>query len=118
VLSEIAREFADEIALHDWSDAPWRPDRAGHHYSDDDGSPKQTEQLDPEHADNIRTNVMWVTAQVLISHDPQLDLYEYAVACGVPERLIHGQDGARSGIVPNGIRRGADGTPAAPGSRA
>ena len=29
MLSRLAQEFADEIANHDWSDAPYRLDRAG-----------------------------------------------------------------------------------------
>lgn len=34
-LSRLAQEFAAEIANHDWSDAPYRTDRAGHQNSDD-----------------------------------------------------------------------------------
>jgi hypothetical protein len=29
-LSRLAEAFAAEICNHDWSDAPWRADRAGH----------------------------------------------------------------------------------------
>ena len=35
MLSHIATAFADEISNHDWSDAPYRLDRAGHHREDD-----------------------------------------------------------------------------------
>lgn len=36
-LSRLAREFAAEINYHDWSDAPFRLDRAGHQ-RDHDGN--------------------------------------------------------------------------------
>jgi hypothetical protein len=34
-LSRLAEDFAAEIRNHDWSDAPWRADRAGHDRSRD-----------------------------------------------------------------------------------
>ena len=37
MLSRIAQQHADEIRQHDWSDAPWRIDRAGHSREHDTG---------------------------------------------------------------------------------
>ena len=103
MLSRLASEFAAEIANHDWSDAPYRLDRAGHRRSDDNPS-KQTAQLSPEETDRVRTNVMWVTAQVLKHADPNLDLHEFAEACGVPRFVTHRTNGSLSDAVTYGIR--------------
>lgn len=46
MLSPIAREFAVEVAHHDWSDAPWRLDRAGHQRADETLSRRSEQQLD------------------------------------------------------------------------
>ena len=82
MLSRIAREMAAEIANHDWSDAPYRLDRAGHQRTFDRGW-RQAKRLTNAEAVNIRTNVMWVTAQVLGHADPALDVEEYAKECKV-----------------------------------
>lgn len=103
MLSRAAQEFADEIRNHDWSDSPWRLDRAGHQRSMDKGK-ASAEQLDVRETDNVRTNVMWVTAQVLLYADPNLDVHEFAEACGVPTRILFNSDGRRSRGIPNGLR--------------
>lgn len=102
MLSRLATEFAAEIANHDWSDAPWRLDRAGHKRHIDTHTTSQV--LTAEEADSVRTNVMWVTAQVLKHLDPNLDLHEYATACGVPSSITHRKDGSKSGTIDAGIR--------------
>jgi hypothetical protein len=102
MLSRLATEFAAEIANHDWSDAPWRLDRAGHKRHMDTHSTGQV--LTRDETDNVRTNVMWVTAQVLKHLDPNLDLHEYATACGVPRSITHRKDGSKSGAIDAGIR--------------
>jgi hypothetical protein len=107
MLSRLAREFAAEIANHDWSDAPYRLDRAGHNREWD--SNRGNRVLEAHEADVIRTNVMWVTAQVLLHADPNLDLHEYAEACGVPRRITRNRDGRPSGAIPAGIRKDEDG---------
>lgn len=112
MLSRLATEFAAEIAKHDWSDAPWRLDRAGHDRITDTNRDERV--LTPKEADRVRTNVMWVTAQVLKHLDPNLDLHEYAVACGIPRSITHRKDGSPSGGIPAGIRW-ADGVAYAPG---
>ena len=71
MLSRVAQEFADEIANHDWSDAPYRLDRAGHSREHDSHS--TTKVLSDRETDAVRTNVMWVAAQVLLHADPNLD---------------------------------------------
>ncbi|MGH3612242.1 MAG: hypothetical protein ACRDRK_06485 [Pseudonocardia sp.] len=101
-LSRLAREFAAEINYHDWSDAPYRLDRAGHQ-REDDHNRAPVRQLDQRETDNIRTNVMWVTAQVLAHADPNFDVYEYAEWCGVDTRTSSGRP--RSGGIAAGLRR-------------
>lgn len=102
LLSRLAEEFAAEISAHDWSDAPWRIDRAGHDRETD--SRKPAEQLDSKEIDRVRTNVMWVTAQVLRHADPNFSVEEFAVACGVPRWITHRSDGKISGALTGGLR--------------
>lgn len=114
VLSRIAQEFADEIKQHDWSDAHTRLDRAGHSRKFDRTSAAQ---LPPEQTERVRTNVMWVVAQVLKYNDPNLDVHEFAEACDVPERIRLRKDGTPSGAIPAGLRIGsATGTVGKPGT--
>lgn len=80
MLSRLAREFADEIKSHDWSDAHDRADRAGHQRSNDT---HRTEQLSERQTENVRMNVVWVTGQVLGHADPNFDVVEFAIACGI-----------------------------------
>lgn len=94
MLSRLAREFAAEIAQHDWSDAPWRIDRAGHDRTVDTN--RGSDQLTPKQTDNIRLNVTWVVAQVLGHADPNLDIVEFSAAAGVKEN--------RPGILRAGLR--------------
>lgn len=100
-LSRLAREFAAEINNHDWSDAPYRADRAGHRHDDDPNS-HSVPQLDRRQTDIVRMNVMWVTAQVLLHADPNLDPFEYAEACGVDTSTPSGRP--RSGVITAGLR--------------
>lgn len=101
MLSRRAREFAAEISSHDWSDAPYRLDRAGH-----DRRIDRTEgpELSRVETDRVRTNVMWVVAQVLKHEDPNLDLWEFAAACGVPRSISRRSDGSLSGVISHGLR--------------
>lgn len=114
MLSRVAQEFADEIKNHDWSDAPWRVDRAGHDRSMDK-SKRVAEPLDNRETENVRINVMWVTAQVLLYSDPNLDVHEFALACGVPRSFVFNLDGRKSGGITNGLRI-ASGRVAKPGT--
>ncbi|MEV0830925.1 MULTISPECIES: hypothetical protein [Streptosporangiaceae] len=98
-LSRLAREHAAEIANHDWSDAPYRLDRAGHQRELD--SNKSNEQLTAEEAHRVKVNVMWVTGQVLAHADPNFNIVEFAHLCGVT--------GLSSGWLENGLRRDLDG---------
>lgn len=93
-LSRQATEFAAEIRAHDWSDAPYRLDRAGHRRSMD-GVNASKQQLASDETDAVRTNVMWVVAQVLSYSDPNFDPVAFALACGVH---------AAPGIIQAGIR--------------
>lgn len=100
-LNRLAREFAAEINYHDWSDAPFRLDRAGHQ-RDHDGHRASPQQLTGSETDNVRTNVMWVAAQVLGHLDPNFDVFEFAEWCGVDTRTSAGRP--RSGHIPAGLR--------------
>lgn len=115
MLSRIAQEMAAEIRNHDWSDSPWRLDRAGHDRSMDSKRGSH-EPLDDFEADHVRTNVMWVTAQVLRYSDPNFHVYEFAVACGVPYRITNNSDGRPSAALSMGLRIDQDGRVARPGT--
>jgi hypothetical protein len=52
----------------------------------------------------VRTNVFWVVAQVLKHADPNLDLFEFATACDVPEGYIRTRHGEQNGMITAGIR--------------
>jgi hypothetical protein len=98
-LSRLAREFAAEIRQHDWSDAPWRLDRAGHNRRYDSNCGTQV--LSPTETAAVRTNAMWVVAQVLGHADPNFDRYEFAEACGV--RTLT-NSGRKDGYITAGLR--------------
>lgn len=104
-LSRIAQMHADEIRNHDWSDAHARIDRAGHRRSDDRS---QHPQLTAAETARIRTNVMWVTAQVLAYLDPNFDVVEFARECGItdltPAALNAGLRGSRGMFQRPGTR--------------
>jgi hypothetical protein len=110
-LSRLAAAFAAEIRSHDWSDAPWRADRARHDRSTDSNRGDRT--LEPHETETVRLNVMWVTAQVLAYMDPNFDVYEFADAAGVNTRTPSG--GERSGLIRAGLRQ-RDGRYCRPGS--
>ena len=97
-LSRIAREHAAEIRNHDWSDAPFRADRAGHDRAVDGRGGRV---LTDQETDTIRMNVMWVTAQVLGHQDPNFNVYDFAAACGVE---ITTRSGRLNGGIEAGVR--------------
>lgn len=103
-LSRIAQMHADEIRMHDWSDAHTRLDRAGHNRVDDRST---SEAFDETQTRNVRVNVMWVTAQVLAYNDPNFDVVEFASRCGIT--------GLGKGWLENGLR-GSNGTFQRPGT--
>lgn len=103
-LSRLAGEFAAEVQSHDWSDAPFRLDRAGHQRQAENASKRSSEVLTAAQTDYLRTNVMWVIAQVLKHADENLDLHEFAAACGVPRSITHRTNGSRSDVITFGVR--------------
>jgi hypothetical protein len=111
-LNRLAQQFAREINAHDWSDAHSRADRAGHSRTNDKAP---SAQLTDRETEVVRLNVMWVTAQVLMYNDPNLDVYEYAAACGVSRHWTHASGGRRSGIITAGIRYREAGVVGSPG---
>lgn len=102
VLSRRAQEFAAEIQNHDWSDAHSRLDRAGHRREDDN---RYARQLTAEEAAAVKTNVMWVVAQVLgYQEGAAFSPYEFAAACGVRTLTARGQ---KDGYIAAGLRTNA-----------
>lgn len=98
-LSRLAQQFAAEINLQDWSDAPFRADRAGHDRIMDGNRGGSV--LSATQTDIVRMNVMWVTAQVLAYNDPNFNVFEFAQASGVE---IHTRRGHLDGGIPAGLR--------------
>lgn len=103
-LSTEARQFAAQISSHDWSDSPWRADRAGHQWSDDSPSRRSARQLPPDDAACVLLNVVWNVAQVLAYNDPNFDVNEFAIACGVARHFTHTKGGQTSGGIVEGLR--------------
>lgn len=99
-LSRIAAQFAAEIKQHDWSDAPYRIDRAGHDHQVD-GQHGGTKQLALDETSNVKTNAAWVSAQVLAYNDPNFDVHEFFEACGLDP---NNSDGRRGAWVRYGLR--------------
>lgn len=106
-LSRIAAMHAAEIALMDWSDSPYRADRAGHDRNLDGRGKMSSRVLSQQETDTVRANVMWVTAQVLAYMDPNFSINEFAKACGVH---------MTPGILANGLRTDEHGAFHAPGT--
>ena len=109
-LSRLAQEFAAEISEHDWSDAPYRIDRAGHRREHDTN--KGGTVLTPKETERVRMNAMWVTAQVLGYSDPNFDVNEFAEACGFD---IRNSRGSIDGTFEAGVRTDRDGKYHRPG---
>lgn len=81
MLSRDAQEWADEIRNHDWSDAPYRTDRAGHQ-RDHDGRNRTERVLTASETGAVRLNVIFVASQILSFRDPNFDVLEFARAAG------------------------------------
>lgn len=109
-LSTLAQTLAEEIKTQDWSDAHSRADGARHDRAIDRTNRPQ---LEPDEAECVRVNVMWVTAQALSIHDPNFDVHAFAEAAGVSADYRLRKDGTPSGAIPAGLRRtdGATYTP-------
>lgn len=102
-LSPLAAHFAAEIAAHDWSDAPYRIDRAGHQRDHDRDKAGDTV-LRPDQTDSVVTNVMWVVGQVLAHEQADFSIHEFAEACGVSAGIRLRSNGSPSGTVEAGLR--------------
>jgi hypothetical protein len=113
-LSRLAQEFAAEIAGHDWQDAPYRWDQAGHQRANDRKS-AGTKVLTPEETLNLKRNVVAVTTQVLRHLDQNLDVFEFAEACGLDTRTFSGRP--RDGGYVAAIRWESEGVACRPGRR-
>lgn len=61
----------------------------------------------------LKTNVMWVTAQVLGYMDPNFDVYEFAEACGISTVTRWGR---KDGGIAAGLRKDQYGRMMRPGA--
>lgn len=114
-LTRDQQKRAAEIRAQDWSDAPFRRDRAGHRWEDDSPS-KQTVRLDQTQTENLLWNVVVNAAQVYAYEDPNFDVYVFGEACGLPRHMLYNNRGGRDGGLEAGIRKSsADGSPSRPG---
>ncbi|NKS85642.1 hypothetical protein GS894_23885 [Rhodococcus hoagii] len=114
-LSPLAAFFAAEINAHDWIDAPFRFDRAGHRREDD--THRGPETLSPAEADNVKANVAAVVAQVLgYIEGPSFDPHEFFLDAGVTRRIRLTSNGRQSGAVTAALRINADHRYDTPGS--
>lgn len=86
-LSALAAEMAAGIAAFPWEQVRMPP-------------------LSEGEAESVRLNVMWVTAQVLGYNDPNLDLLEFARACGCTRSRK---------FIESGVRRAPGGGYVTPG---
>lgn len=100
MLSRLAQAFADGIAYQDWSDSPYRVDRAGHRREDDTKRGPQT--LSVTETDRNRKNVALNVCQTLWKEDPNFDPHEFCAACGVRDAYNH--DGSPSGEITYGLQ--------------
>ena len=102
-LSPLASDFAAEINAHDWSDAAFRFDRAGHRREDD--THRGTEILRPDQVDYVKANVAAVAAQVLgYTEGESFDPHEFFLYAGVARGFRLTGNGRRSGAVTAGLR--------------
>jgi hypothetical protein len=90
MLNRLAAAQAAEIKHHYWRDVHIRVDRAGHQPEDDKKQPDEEKLLSLMQAENVLTNVAFVTGQLHAWLDPSMDIHEYALACGVPHKYAAG----------------------------
>ncbi|MFI6477344.1 hypothetical protein ACIBH1_05390 [Nonomuraea sp. NPDC050663] len=100
-LSRRAQEMAAGIKLQDWSDAPYRADRAGHQRNYEPSFKQSEKILTAEETEKLLWNIIWVTGQAFGYEDPNFDIYEYAEACGAN---IYNKRGGRNGMIGAGVR--------------
>lgn len=114
-LSPLAAHLAAEINAHDWSDAPFRFDRAGHRREYD--THRGTETLLPDEVDNVKANVAAVVAQVLgYMEGTSFDPHEFFLYAGVAPSIRLTSNGRQSGAVTAGLRINVGPRYDAPGS--
>ncbi|MGW7196633.1 hypothetical protein [Streptomyces chryseus] len=109
-LSQEASDYAAEIRLHDWSDAPYRTNRAGHDRTTDYKATK--EHLNDLETARVRWNVMITAAQFFQYRDPNFNLPEFAEACGVD---MNAPTGRWLGNLEAGLRHDRNGHVSPPG---
>jgi hypothetical protein len=103
-LSPLAAHFGAEINAHDWRDAPFRFDRAGHRWETD--THRGTEVLPPDQVDCVKANVAAVVAQVLgyTEGASSFDPHEFFLYAGVARDIRLTRGGRQSGAVTASLR--------------
>lgn len=104
-LSPLAADFAAEINAHEWSDATFRFDRAGHRRENDTHSGPDTP-LSHGQVDYVKANVAAVVAQVLgyTEGASSFDPHEFFLYAGVARGFRLTRNGRPSGTVTAGLR--------------
>lgn len=114
-LSSLAAHFAAEINAHEWSDSPFRFDRAGHR-RDHDGHKRTAHTLEERQTDLVKANVAMVVAQVLgYVEGENFDAHEFVYYAGVARDIRLNSRGQRSGGIDAALRT-QDGSYDTPGS--
>lgn len=108
-LSPLAAHLAAEINAHDWSDAPYRFDRAGHRRDRDSASRRSQKVLTPDQTELVQANAAMVVAQVVgYLEGESFDPHEFALMAGVARSVRLTARGQRSGSIDAALRKDHD----------
>ena len=104
-LSFLAAHLAAEINAHDWSDAPYRFDRAGHRRDRDSLARRSRQVLSAEETELVKANAAMVSAQVIgYLEGGEFDPHEFALMAGVARGIRLTSRGHRSGSIDAALR--------------
>ncbi|MCR5977479.1 hypothetical protein GDN83_06950 [Gordonia jinghuaiqii] len=105
-LSFLAAHMAAEINAHDWSDAPYRFDRAGHRREKDTPSRRSGLALTADETQLVKANAAMVAAQVIgYLEGESFDPHEFALMAGVSREIRLTARGQRSGSIDAALRK-------------
>lgn len=108
-LSPLADHLAAEINAHDWSDAPYRFDRAGHRRDRDAPQRLSHQVLTPQETELVKANAAMVAAQVIgYLEGKTFDPHEFALSAGVARSIRLTARGQRSGSIDAALRKNND----------
>lgn len=101
-LARLHAAIAEEIRIHDWSDAHSRLDGARHDRARDRTAART---LSADETESVRMNAIWVVGQALADHDPNFSIRAFAEAAGASAAHLRTRDGRRdNGMIEAGIR--------------